>query len=252
MIDDWVPLAVSTASVQILDPLTGKAGVAACRAAAGQTQVYLQLAPGQSLLLRARTDSKTGEPAWTYWNKFGPSMELTGPWRVQFLAGGPELPAPYETQHLDSWTHAGDTNAQRFAGTALYTLIFDRPALDSDGPNLIGGHWELDLGTVCQSARVRLNGRDLGVLFTPPFRVMLSEFRPAGNRLEIEVSNVSANRIRDLDQRGVKWKNFRDINVVNVDYKPFDASHWPLTDSGLLGPVTLSALAPGGPQRGLK
>jgi hypothetical protein len=58
----------------------------------------------------------------------------------------------------------------------------------------------------------------------------------------VEVTNASANRIRDLDQRGVKWQNFRDINFVNQDYKPFNASSWPLADSGLIGPVTLSAL----------
>jgi hypothetical protein len=64
------------------------------------------------------------------------------------------------------------------------------------------------------------------------------------NVLEVEVTNVSANRIRDLDRRGVNWKNFHDINIVNINYKPFDASDWPLTDSGLLGPVTLTPLAP--------
>jgi hypothetical protein len=62
--------------------------------------------------------------------------------------------------------------------------------------------------------------------------------------LEVEVTNVSANRIRDLDRRGVKWKNFRDINFVDLNYHPFDASRWPLTASGLLGPVTLTPLSP--------
>jgi len=64
------------------------------------------------------------------------------------------------------------------------------------------------------------------------------------SRLEVEVTNLSANRIRDLDQRKVPWKNFHDINYVNIRYKPFDASDWPLYDSGLLGPVTLTAIAP--------
>ena len=41
----------------------------------------------------------------------------------------------------------------------------------------------------------------------------------------------------------MKWKNFYDINFVGLDYKPFDASNWPLTDSGLLGPVTLTPVA---------
>ncbi|HMP84041.1 MAG TPA: hypothetical protein PKA41_15180, partial [Verrucomicrobiota bacterium] len=65
-----------------------------------------------------------------------------------------------------------------------------------------------------------------------------------GNVLEVDVTSVSANRIRDLDRRGEKWKNFHDINFVNIDYKPFDASKWPVADCGLLGPVTLEAVSP--------
>jgi hypothetical protein len=38
----------------------------------------------------------------------------------------------------------------------------------------------------------------------------------------------------------VPWKNFKDINFVNVDYQPFDASNWPVADCGLLGPVVLA------------
>jgi hypothetical protein len=102
------------------------------------------------------------------------------------------------------------------------------------------------LGNVCQSARVRLNGRDCGTLFTPPFQTIVGGLKPAGNVLEVEVANVSANRIRDLDRRGVQWKNYHDINFVNLDYHPFDASGWPLTDSGLLGPVTLTPVADAG------
>ncbi len=68
------------------------------------------------------------------------------------------------------------------------------------------------------------------------------------NTLEIDVTNLAANRIRDLDRRQVPWKYFYDINIVNIDYKPFNASDWPLRDSGLLGPVRLIPLeifAPG-------
>jgi hypothetical protein len=59
------------------------------------------------------------------------------------------------------------------------------------------------------------------------------------NKLEIEVTSVAANRIRDLDARKVEWKKFHEINFVNIHYQPFDASKWPLVDSGLLGPVKL-------------
>ena len=59
------------------------------------------------------------------------------------------------------------------------------------------------------------------------------------NTLEIEVTNLSANRIKDMDERKVNWKIFHEINFVNIDYKKFDASIWPLMPSGLIGPVKL-------------
>jgi len=97
----------------------------------------------------------------------------------------------------------------------------------------------LTLGRVAESARVKLNGRELGVLFASPFAIETGPLRPKGNTLEVEVTNVSANRIRDLDRRGVEWKIFRDINFVGIDYKPFTASQWPVRESGLIGPVAL-------------
>jgi len=56
------------------------------------------------------------------------------------------------------------------------------------------------------------------------------------------VTNVAANRIRDLDIRHVNWKSFYEINFVNRDYHPFDASTWPIRESGLIGPVILSPM----------
>jgi len=246
-IDSWLPLAVDAKSVVILDPLTGNAGVAAAYVTRSQTHCHLQLAPGQSLILRALTDHPAYGAAWNYWDAVGDAVPLTGQWQVKFLRGGPKLPAPFATDRLASWTEIGDTNAQSFAGTAAYSLRFDAPSSEPRFQAARPGPLKqeprtylLDLGRVCQSARVRLNGRELGTLFTPPFQVVLNELKPKDNLLEVEVTNVSANRIRDLDRRGVEWKTFNDINFVNLDYKPFDASNWPLTDSGLLGPVTMA------------
>ncbi len=97
----------------------------------------------------------------------------------------------------------------------------------------------IDLGEVLGSARVKLNGVEIATLIAAPFRVALPELRDGENTLEIEVAGVAANRIRDLDRRGVKWRIFEDINLVNIDYKPFDASNWPVRPLGLVGPVTL-------------
>jgi hypothetical protein len=90
---------------------------------------------------------------------------------------------------------------------------------------------------------VRLNGRDVATAWSVPFHIRLgSHLRPGINVLELEVTNLAANRIRDMDRRNAPWKIMREINFVNINYKPFDASGWELTPSGLLGPVTLTPL----------
>jgi hypothetical protein len=236
-LNGWVTLASKAASVAIMDAMTGQVGTGALRQNGdGMAQVYLHLQPGESVILRAFAERKIVEPAWVYWQPVGQPAELTGSWKVSFTAGGPALPPTFETSRLASWTELGGEESRRFAGTARYSLKFDAPATAAES-------WELDLGRVYQSARVRLNGRDLGTALLPPFRLGVVGLKPTGNELEVEVTNTSANRIRDLDRRGVKWKRFYDINFVNIDYKPFDASNWPLADSGLLGPVLLRPVA---------
>ena len=258
-VDGWIPLAGLAKLVVVLDPLTGNSGVAATgQSGANQMEVFLKLAAGESVILRCLSGEVSSATKWIWWKPSGTPSLVSGQWQLKFLAGGPELPVPLTTTMLASWTEFSDTNAQRFAGTALYTLIFDKPTFVV--PPLGGGngrpakagttsparfnHWQLDLGKVCQSARVRLNGQDLGTLITPPFQVVAGGLKSKDNVLEVEVTNVSANRIRDLDRLGVNWKNFHDINFVNLGYKPFDASDWTLTDSGLLGPVTLTPVQP--------
>jgi hypothetical protein len=234
-LDGWIPLAVRAAAVAIMDPVSERTGLAQLRTGTdGQAEVHLQVEPGASIILRAFDRAVTGAP-WPYLRPVGAAEELRGNWSVTFLAGGPVLPASFRTDTLASWTERGDEEARRFAGTARYSIRFDAPGEASS--------YRLDLGRVAESARVRLNGTELGVLFARPFRVETGPLRRTGNELEIEVTNLSANRIRDLDVRRVPWKVFQDINFVGIDYKPFDASGWPLKPSGLLGPVRLEPLA---------
>lgn len=229
----WLPLALPARSVAVLDPLSGPTGLGTIRARTpGAVEVLLDLPPGASIILRAFSGREAAGPPWRVYESTGTPVEITGTWQVRFLSGGPVLPAGFETGELGSWAARDDAEAQRFAGTATYSISLDAPA--KGGPD-----WMLELGKVSQSARVRLNGEELGTLITPPFRVQVSNLKPRGNRLEVEVTSVAANRIRDLDRRQVPWKNFHDINFVNLAYKPFDASAWPLSDCGLLGPVSL-------------
>jgi hypothetical protein len=138
---------------------------------------------------------------------------------------------------LRSWADAPDDAAQRFGGTARYETEFTLPA------GTKADDWQLDLGDVRETARVFVNGKEVDLLWSLPFRTNIgAQLRAGKNTLAIEVTNLAANRIRDLDRRKVEWKKFHEINFVNIFYKPFDASEWPLQPSGLLGPVTLTPL----------
>jgi hypothetical protein len=243
----WITLGRPAKSVVILDPMTGRSGVAASHEnAANPTEVRVHLQAGESVILRALAAGEAGGPAWNYRRTNGQPVAITGTWNVKFISGGPMLPADCATTNLVSWTEFGDTNTQSFAGTAIYSITFDAPpgsgvvSENSNAPRTCF----LDLGDVRQSARVRLNGKNYGTLILPPFRVAVDNLQPQGNLLDVEVTGVSANRIRDLDRRGVSWRNFHDINFVNINYRPFNAADWPLTDCGLLGPVTLAPVAP--------
>ncbi|MEO8563552.1 MAG: glycosyl hydrolase [bacterium] len=230
----WVPLAGTPRAVALLDPMSGRTGLALTDTIDGKLHAYLQLEKGQSIVLRALDTRPTGGAPWPYRELSGQSIVLRGQWSVSFLDGGPALPKAFTSEAPVAWTGRGDDDADRFAGTARYSITFNAP--DS------ARRHELLLGRVAESARVRLNGRELGVLFSSPYRIETGPMRRIGNVLEIEVTNVSANRIRDLDRRGIEWKIFKDINFVGIDYKPFDASKWPIRAAGLIGPVTIQPL----------
>jgi hypothetical protein len=238
-IDRIVRLSSPSKSSVIYDPLTGQSGVASMKSAGALgTDVLLQLLPGQSLLVRTFTGGKVSGKAWDYHGASGPGYPVDTRWKVKFINGGPELPPDVELDKLSSWTKSGGKTAKYFAGTALYTTEFASP--DRTSPD-----WLLELGRVAESAHVRLNGHDVGTLWSVPFSVRVGKFiRPPGeiNRLEIEVTNLMANRIIPLDKKMTPWKIFLDINIVDIHYKTFDASKWQPMESGLIGPVQLVPL----------
>jgi hypothetical protein len=239
-VDEYYRLTHRSAAVVLLDPMTGKVGKAAYRndAQTGLPEVRLQLQPNASVIIR--TFDKPVEinvPDWDYFETAGrKAMTLSGTWNIEFLSGGPVIPKPLQLDTLASWTEQkGDY--ENFAGTAKYTLRFDNPFADLPAEKIR----RLNLGTVHESARVKVNGADLGCVFCKPMLLTFSDslLKPKDNLLEMEVTNLAANRIRWMDKEKINWKKFHDINFVNIDYKPFDASGWTLRSSGLLGAVTL-------------
>jgi hypothetical protein len=235
-VDGYVSLSTTARSAVLMDAMTGQTGVAKIRRAGSGMQsssieVYLQLAPGGSILVRTLADRQVRGARWVYRAENGTPVALTGSWTVRYLKGGPVLPQPVSTPVLGSWTACADPELHRFAGTARYSLKFDAPPGSSE--------WLLDLGDVHESATVRLNGKELGTLLLAPWQIALTGLKRRDNLLEVDVTSVAANRIRDMDRRKVTWRIFKEINFVNIDYKPFDASQWPVRDCGLLGPVRL-------------
>jgi hypothetical protein len=164
-------------------------------------------------------------------------VPLNGKWKLTFLSGGPTLPPAVEMDTLSSWIALGNEYTS-FSGTASYTTSFKSPGDNSAG-------WLLDLGAVKESAEILLNGKTIATLIGPEYRCYVDKsLLIADNVLEVRVSNLMANRIADLDKRGVFWKKFYNINFParkpeNRKNGLFDASQWAPRESGLIGPVRL-------------
>lgn len=228
--DGWVALGVAARSVIVLDALRDRSGLAATRKVGAAVEAYLQLAPGESCVLRTITRRRVNGARWNYFKQSGEPVPLNNGWNIEFLCGGPQLPSPIVTGVLKSWTELGGDDAKSFSGTARYTTSFQKPAAACD-------EWVLDLGVVCESARVRLNGQDAGLAWSLPFRLEVGRLlRDGENKLEIEVTNLNANRLADMARRQKEWIKFY---FVDLQYKPFNAARWAPQPSGLLGPVNL-------------
>jgi hypothetical protein len=154
--------------------------------------------------------------------------EISGPWQVAFDPkwGGPENPVEFAA--LEDWTKRTEPGIKFYSGTAVYRKTFDASQIAGGKSKVF-----LDLGRLRNLARVKLNGRDCGIVWCAPWRVDISAaVKPTGNQLEIEVANLWPNRlIGDLSLPTEKRLTWTTRN-------PYNAKS-PLLESGLLGPVTL-------------
>ena len=114
---------------------------------------------------------------------------------------------------LDDWTQRAEPGIKYYSGRATYKKTFDA----ADAMGMPGRRLFLDLGSLRCLAEVRLNGKDLGVLWCPPWRVeMTGLLKPTGNMLEIDIINVWANRvIGDAalpKEKRLSWTSLSDTN----------------------------------------
>lgn len=256
-IDNWVTLGVKAAAAAIYNPVTGESGMARTRQADGKTQVYLQLRSGESLIIKTFKDkpsaarqmpagkkesgNDSGDPdgnaaalsEWNYYTDQPVSLSLDHGWNLCFTESEPSVKESFYIDRPVSWTTINHPDTKRNSGTALYSLTFTLPALQAD-------EWILDLGDVRESARVTINGQYIGTCWAVPFRIKAGNYLNEGeNRIEVEVTNLPANRIADYERRSVNWRIFKEINLVDLNYKKTGYGHWETMPSGLNGPVKL-------------
>jgi hypothetical protein len=242
-VDGWVPLATSARSAAVYAAMHRTSGMGRIRAVPSGMEVYLQFPAGASRIVRTYDHDVAAAP-WRYTESAGASVPVTGSWTLDFVSGGPTLPATVHDAPLGSWTDLPGDDVKRFSGTARYTVTFPRPTLPDSATS-----WRLDLGKIHESARVTLNGKSLGTFIGPWWRVEIpaSALRDT-NELVVLASNLMANRIADMDRRGVQWKKFYNVNFpprLAANRGPdglFSAASWTPLPSGLVGPVTLTPL----------
>ena len=191
-------------------------------------------------------------------------FEIKGPWELEFLKGW-KAPDRVTLERLISWTDHPNPGVKYFSGTATYHRRFELPGGFAAHDRAL----YLDLGRVAVIAEAKLNGRDLGILWKPPFRVDITEALQAGaNELTVNVVNLWPNRLigDDMLPPDCDWiPNYHPGNPVPpthgwvlarwpqwlLEGKPSPTGHvtfaawklWfkddPLMESGLLGPVQI-------------
>ena len=179
---------------------------------------------------------------------------VDGPWTVKFPAGW-GAPAQIHLDKLIAWNKHPEAGVRYFSGTGEYQTEFEIPA------ELPAPHRRiyLDLGQVAVMARVTLNGQDMGILWKPPFKMdVTSKLKAGRNNLSIQVTNLWINRMIGDQQLPEDCDRAPGGNLLQwpqwlLDGKPsptgrFTFTTWqlwnkydPLSESGLIGPVKLSA-----------
>ena len=174
-------------------------------------------------------------------------LTLKPSWKLSFdtVWGGPEK---IVFDSLTDWTLRPEQGIKYYSGIATYRQTFDAGAIDK----IKGNRFYLDLGEVKNIARVKLNGYDLGVVWTAPWKVDITgALKEKNNQLEIEVANLWPNRLigdEQLPDDGIKdgqWPdwllNGRQRTSGRFTFATFKhyEKNSPLLKSGLIGPVTI-------------
>ena len=232
-VNDWVTLGTKAEAAALFNPMTGECGEAKVRQTGEQTQVYLQLKSGESVILQTYQQPLQAARPWNYIQEQPFSLSLDHGWKLHFAESEPEIKGTFNIDRPCSWTGIDHPAAKINMGSGVYSLDIELPALQADD-------WVLDLGDVRESARVRINGQEAGCAWAVPYQLRVGHLLKSGkNHIEIEVTNLPANRIAELDRQGVQWRKFKEINIVDLNYRPANYGHWAPMPSGLNSEVRL-------------
>jgi hypothetical protein len=225
---------------EIWDPVTGAMHAAGgFEEEDGRTIVNLSLEPGGAVFVvfgKPVRNRDTIAPLEARQGGRGTPMKtgIRGPWEVRFQPGR-GAPEKIVMEQLADWSEHPDPGVKYFSGQATYRTTFSLdPKLDAGNSKLM-----LDLGQVFVCAQVKVNGRDLGILWRQPFRMEITHaVKPGENTLEITIANLWPNRlIGDKTLPAVE-------RIAWTTWNPFTKDS-PLLKSGLLGPVTCEVVTIG-------
>lgn len=225
-----VPLAVDFASAMWYDPMTGDITPAEFSG----NIIRIRLRSGESRILKTNNmpmDSRAERVA--VLPSSTEEITLQGPWTLTFVDAQPEVTETFQLDTPQTWEGLSPAAAVTM-GTGVYTTTLRLSRRQARQ------HWMLDLGDVRESARVYINGRFIGCAWAVPFVLDCRDALHKGkNEIRIEVTNLPANRIADLDRKGYKWRKFNEINVVDLNYQRTTYDRWAPVPSGLNAPVKL-------------
>lgn len=225
------PLAVSFKDAVWFNPLNGDI----CKADFNEEGIAINLRSGESLILQTFSEASplTVHEKMDRAHASSSEIMVNGPWTLSFTEEAPRVEKTYQLDKLQTWETL-DEQTRVTMGTGIYTTHIKLSKKDAEK------HWLIDLGDVRESARVYINGQFVGCAWSVPFVLDCQQALKKGdNELRIEVTNLPANRIADLDRRGVKWRKMEEINVVDINYKKTLYDQWEPMPSGLASPVKL-------------
>ena len=228
-VDQYISLSVDFKSVALFNPMDGEIYQGDVK----DGKLRLQLKSGESVIVQT-FDEEQPVGGKKKLNRIVDYKDLTNQhWTLRFIESEPSVMPTYQLDRLQSWEGL-DRSAGILMGTGVYSSSF---VLSEEEANQ---SWQIALGDVRESARVYINDHLIGCAWAVPFVLDCRDVLKAGeNELRIEVTNLPANRIAEMDRQQIPWRKFHDINVVDIHYQPTTYGHWPLVPSGLNSKVIL-------------